>query len=163
MTARLPMACRILAAVAAVSIAVVIAAPFGVGASVGAPSGGTSSGTVICKTLPGNGPGSVFGSCSHKKATGGSAKFNFIKFSSAFGGGEHGHVTFHWASGKITEFDVGGEDTGIGACPPGGAGHDSWNVAGTVVKDTTGKITAPLDIDLCGPLGGWTLEGPAQF
>ena len=48
--------------------------------------------------------------------------------------GMQGDVTFHWASGKITEAHVGGRELGLGACPPGGLGHDTWAVGGQILK-----------------------------
>jgi hypothetical protein len=166
MIARLRTATRLLIATAAVSVAAVTVATIGIGPSAGAPSPGAPPGQVICRTLTGNGPGAIFGSCDHKGATGGSATFNFNKFGrAAFGSPSGGDVTFHWASGKITRTHVAGQETGIGACPPGGEGHDSWTVTGRILEDTTGRITAPLNMEFCGPVGGWTLQplSSAQF
>jgi hypothetical protein len=156
-------ASRLPIAIAAFVLAAIFVGPIGGGVSAGAPSSGTHPGEVVCQTLTDNGPGGVFGECSNRRATGGSATFNFNKFVKGFLDQLHPDVTFNWASGRTTVVEVGGEETGIGACPPGGPGHDSYMVGGRIRKDTTGKVPAVMTMELCGPSGCWVLESPAVF
>jgi hypothetical protein len=165
MITRARRASRLPIAIAAFVLVAIFVGPIGGGVSAGAKSSGTHSGEVICQTLTGNlnVPG-VFGQCSNRSATGGSATFNDNKFDKGVLGGSLPHdVTFSWASGRITVVRVLGEETGIGACPPGGPGYDSYMVGGRILKDTTGKITSPMTMELCSSSGGWVLESPAVF
>jgi hypothetical protein len=157
-------ASRLPLALGAVVLAAITAGPIGAGVSAAAaPPREAHPGEIVCKTLTGDGRGALFGKCTNKKVTGGSARFNFNRFAKSFTGQKRGDITFNWASGKITVIEVGGQETGIGSCPPGGPGYGNWEIGGLVVKDTTGKIDADMSMDLCGPKGGWVLEGPADF
>ena len=111
-------------------------------------------GEVICQTLtPGSGDLYVLGSCSDKAQTGGSGNIDLTKL--VYGGGTDHHIKIAWASGKVTVFTDSVQES-LGAC---GMQYDEfWEMQGSVVKDTTGKITAPMDIELCGPEPSWILE-----
>ena len=123
-----------------------------------APAGASPArpprGEVICQTLtPGSGDLYVLGSCSDKAQTGGSGNIDLTKL--VYGGGTDHHIKIAWASGKVTVFTDSVQES-LGAC---GMQYDEfWEMQGSVVKDTTGKITAPMDIELCGPEPSWILE-----
>jgi hypothetical protein len=107
----------------------------------------------VCQTLSPD--GSTFGDCSHRGVTGGSGTVNSGLF---FTGGV---MTVHWASGKKTRFQT--EDTNYLACGPHPTVSSEYIVEGGILKDTTGKITAPLILNLCDEPSGWSLLQPAQF
>jgi hypothetical protein len=140
---------RIPFAVFAVAIAAVTVAPICFEASAGAIS--PSSGRVLCQTLAKTeaGKGYTVGGCGHIGTTGGSATVGGRKLFS-----RGGDVTFHWASRKITEADVS-ISIFIGAC--GGPNEDNIQISGPIVRDTTGRITQPVFISLCGTLQNWTV------
>jgi hypothetical protein len=147
--------------IATAGIAVVILTTTLIASAVpaGASPAKPAPGEVLCQTLsPGSGNDYVFGRCSDKAETGGSGSFNFGRLISS----SQEDVRIRWATGKVTVFkDTVQEE--IGACPPGGPTYDSWQIQGGIVKDTTGKISAPVYMNLCGPGGGWQLEGAAQI
>jgi hypothetical protein len=139
MFARVFAACRLSSAnivLAILAMTVILIAPIATGTSDAA-----SNGEVVCKTVNPGGP-SPFGECNHKLATGGSVTFN-VKNILDLSGGE---VKFKWASGKITV--AGLNVTQIhGGCAP--LFDDLVIITGSIVSDTTGKITQPVDITLC--------------
>ncbi len=140
---------RILFAILALAIAGVTVAPICFEASAGAVS--ASSGRVLCQTHAKTeaGKGYTVGACGHEGATGGSATVGGRKLFEL-----GGDVTFHWASGRITEADVS-ISIFIGAC--GGGNEDNIQISGPIVRDTTGRITQPVFISLCGTLQNWTV------
>ena len=153
---RLPTATAalVLAAVCAVGVA-----PMSVSAATTGRPAGRSSGEVVCQTLTPHGEANsyIFGDCSDKLATGGSGKVNIETLA-----GGAANVTFRWASGKSTTFRDHTYDD-LGACGLTPTVDALVVVAGPIVKDTTGKITAPVSIDVCTQPSGWSLYQPAQI
>ncbi len=133
---------------AILAMAVALITPVGAGVSEAADGGQL----VLCSTFSLGNNDAHFGNCTNKVATGGSVKVNFNELLMG------GHVTFKWASGKITVANLTVSE-GIAAC--GGMGDDSWVITGPIVKDTTGRVRQPVYISLCNMTASssWTIFG----
>ncbi len=144
-------------AVAAACVASI--ASIGISASTAASPASRSPSKVVCHTLAEGSKGDqyVFGRCSKGYATGGSARVDLGKL---YGGGAD--VTFHWASGKVTEFKDTVQDE-LGDCGETPTLDAAYYITGPIVKDTTGVITAPVNVLICSQPSGWSLMQSAQI
>ncbi len=149
---------RLHLAVAVAAVCAVGIATIGISPSTATSPGNRSLSKVVCRTFVEGTKGDqyVFGDCSKGYATGGSATVNLGRLT-----GNGGDVTFHWASGKITEFKDTVQDE-LGGC--GGTPYDAaYYITGPIVTDTSGVITAPVNLILCSEPSGWSLFETAQF
>jgi hypothetical protein len=164
MIARLPKATRLPLAIAAVSIAAVAVAPIGVGASVGAPSGEASSGEVICRTITEKRGPRLLRELLSRGSYWRIRPLQLHKVRGRLHGyARRCHVPLgEWKDHRDSRRGLRARARSVS---PRGPGHDTWGVGGQILKDTTGKITAPLNMVVCGPKGGWTMQPatPAQF
>ncbi len=156
MIRRLPFAAATIAVAALCAAGI---APSGISTSTAASPASRSPSKVICHTFAEGTKGDqyVFADCSKAYATGGSARVNLGKL---YGTG--GDVTFHWASGKVTEFKDTIQDE-LGGCGETPAYDAAYYISGPILKDTTGVTTAPVIIFICTQPSGWSLLQPAQF
>lgn len=155
MKRRIPLATAVIAAGALCAFGI---APMSVSAATGRAAARTS-GKVVCQTLTQNGDANsyILGDCTDREATGGSARVNIARLAEGTS-----NVTFHWASGKMTSFRDSAYDD-LGACGLTPTVDSLAIVSGPIIKDTTGKITAPVSIAICTQPSGWTLNQPAKI